>query len=201
MSRSPCAATADRCPPSSRTASALARSTPLSALERSHGQEPSARAGADGDRRGQDLHRLHAELPAARERRLSANFVSGRSRQSRAPDARRISRLSPARHRAFVFRNLQRSEARRGGSRQGRAGRGRDDPARLLGPDRQGTVGGRGGGFARSRRRGPRPNDSSLTILRSRSRVSISSSPTNATARSTALGVRCSNISMPSRSA
>ena len=119
----------------------------VSALEAFHGAEPSARAGADGDRRRQDLHGLHAELPAAGARRIQAHPVPGRPRQPRPPDARRISRLSAARHRAVVLRNLQRPEARRGGPRQGCAGRDRHDPARLFRSDRQGIVGGRGRGF------------------------------------------------------
>ena len=48
---------------------------------------------------------------------------------------------------------------------------------------------------------GRRPSASFPTIRRSRSRASTSSSPMNATARSTAPGGRCWNISMPSSSA
>ena len=91
----------------------------VSALEASLAAEPSARAGADGDRRRQDLHGLHAQLPVARPRGLQAHPVPRRPRQSRPPDARRISRLSAARHRPLVFRNLQRAEAGRGRPRQG----------------------------------------------------------------------------------
>src|SRR3984893_903519 len=55
---------------------------------RLHGAEPSPRAGADGDRLRQAIHRLHVELPAAGACRVQAHPVPGRSRQPRPPDAR-----------------------------------------------------------------------------------------------------------------
>ena len=106
------------------------------ALESSLAAEPSARADPDGDRRRQDVHRLHVQLSAARTREIPAHSVSRRPRQSRAPDARRVRRLSAARHRPVVYRTLQCPEARAGRARQGRRGRHRHDPARLFGADR-----------------------------------------------------------------
>ena len=68
------------------------------------GARPSARAGADGDRRRQDLHGLHVELSPARARRSSgASCFWPTAPTWSARPAHEYRGLSPARHRAFVL--------------------------------------------------------------------------------------------------
>ena len=82
--------------------------------------DKSARARADGDRRRQDLHRLHVQPSAARTRRVQAHSLPGRPRQPRAPDARRISRLPARRAQAARSPNsTTSSKLGRRGPRQG----------------------------------------------------------------------------------
>ena len=90
-------------------------------------------AGADGHRRGQDLHRGHAAYRLLKLRRLPAGAVPGRPQQPGRPDARGVPELPHPGRRAAVHRALQRRQAdQRRDARLEQRGH-LDDPAGLQG--------------------------------------------------------------------
>ena len=174
----------------------------LEALAR---RRPPALADPDGHRQRQDLHRLQLQLPADQARRRPAHPVPGRSQQPRRPDAARVPGLRDARRRPqFHAASTTSSTCNRTGSTR--------SPrscittiqrlySMLRGEEEYDAAAEEISTFETAAAAGSRGSARSPTTRRSRSRPSTSSSPTNATARSTRSGARCWSISTPTSSA